>query len=169
MRILITGSLVFLIWVFIASWFYVKKIKPDFDSANEPALVADTVTVAPAPPPAPVEIKKPETIVFYFDYNKDVVITDSESNSRASEYTDWLLKNPQSSVLVTGHTDSKGTDAYNFKLGLRRAEKTKKFLSGLGIPPEKIKTESKGEKEPVSENSTKEGRAKNRRTVLILN
>lgn len=66
-------------------------------------------------------------------------------------------------IIVTGHTDSVGTDAYNQKLGQLRADAVKVYLVSKGIPPGKVYAESRGEKQPAVSNATKEGRAKNRR------
>jgi OOP family OmpA-OmpF porin len=65
-----------------------------------------------------------------------------------------------------GHTDSIGTDAYNQRLSVRRAEAVKAFLVSKGIERNRVYTEGKGEKQPVADNRTKEGRAKNRRVEI---
>ena len=71
-------------------------------------------------------------------------------------------------VLIEGHTDSKGTDAYNMKLGQRRAESVKAKLIEFGLSPDRIAgTVSRGESMPVAANSTDEGRALNRRIEFI--
>ena len=69
-------------------------------------------------------------------------------------------------IIAVGHTDSIGTDAYNQKLSVRRAEAIKTYLVSKGIEANRVYTEGKGEKQPVADNKTKEGRAKNRRTEI---
>ena len=69
-------------------------------------------------------------------------------------------------ITLTGHTDSIGTDAYNNKLGLRRAEAVKEYLVSHDVPADRIKTESKGKTQPIATNKTAEGRAKNRRVDI---
>ena len=69
-------------------------------------------------------------------------------------------------IIAVGHTDSIGTDAYNQKLSVRRAESVKAYLISKGIEKNRIYTEGKGEKQPVADNKTKEGRAKNRRVEI---
>ncbi len=69
-------------------------------------------------------------------------------------------------IIAVGHTDSIGTDAYNQKLSIRRAESVKAYLQGKGIEANRIYTEGKGEKQPVADNKTAEGRAKNRRVEI---
>jgi OOP family OmpA-OmpF porin len=69
-------------------------------------------------------------------------------------------------VVATGHTDSVGSDASNQKLSVRRAESVKAYLVSKGIEKNRIYTEGKGEKQPVADNKTAEGRAKNRRVEI---
>ena len=72
-------------------------------------------------------------------------------------------------VVIEWHTDSKGSNAYNMKLGMRRAQSVKAKLLEFGLDPSRIKgTVSKGEEEPVATNSTSEGRAQNRRIEFKL-
>ena len=69
-------------------------------------------------------------------------------------------------IIAVGHTDSVGSDAYNQKLSVRRAEAVKAYLVSKGIEKNRVYTEGKGEKQPVASNKTKEGRAKNRRVEI---
>ena len=69
-------------------------------------------------------------------------------------------------VAVSGHTDSVGSDAYNVKLGQRRADVVKDYLVSKGVPGSKITTKSFGESQPVASNKTADGRAKNRRAEV---
>ena len=66
-------------------------------------------------------------------------------------------------IVLVGHTDSVGNDAYNQKLSVRRAEAVKAYLVSKGVEANRIYTEGKGESQPVADNKTAEGRAKNRR------
>lgn len=74
-----------------------------------------------------------------------------------------------SSIKVVGHTDNVGTDAYNQTLSERRANSVADYLLSKGVAPNKVSSEGKGESEPVAENDTEEGRAKNRRVDLHIN
>lgn len=71
-------------------------------------------------------------------------------------------------VTVYGHTDNTGTSKANLKYGKQRAEALKSYMVKLGAPAANIKCESKGETDPVADNDTKEGRAKNRRATVEL-
>ena len=69
-------------------------------------------------------------------------------------------------VIAVGHTDSVGSDAYNQKLSIRRAEAVKGYLVSKGVEANRVYTEGKGEKQPVADNKTAAGRAKNRRVEI---
>ena len=77
------------------------------------------------------------------------------------------LQGMNTEVMVTvGHTDSIGTDAYNQKLSMRRAEAVKAYIVSKGVEQSRVYTEGKGETQPVADNATAEGRAKNRRVTV---
>jgi outer membrane protein OmpA-like peptidoglycan-associated protein len=69
---------------------------------------------------------------------------------------------------IQGHTDSTGPDSYNYKLGEARAEAVRRYLNKQGIALNRMSTISYGKDEPVDSNKTREGRAKNRRVVVIV-
>lgn len=69
-------------------------------------------------------------------------------------------------LTIIGHTDSKGTDAYNQRLSERRAKSTAAYLVSRGISADRISTQGAGESQPVADNSTADGRAKNRRVEI---
>ncbi|MFN4115075.1 MAG: OmpA family protein, partial [Inhella sp.] len=69
-------------------------------------------------------------------------------------------------IIAVGHTDSVGSEEYNQRLSVNRAEAVKAYLVGKGIEANRVYTEGKGELSPVADNKTAEGRAKNRRTEI---
>ncbi|WP_433767244.1 OmpA family protein [Pseudomonas putida] len=73
------------------------------------------------------------------------------------------------SIKVVGHTDSVGSDVYNQGLSERRASSVAQYLLTQGVAPAKLTSEGKGESQPVADNATDEGRAKNRRVELHIN
>ena len=73
------------------------------------------------------------------------------------------------SIKVIGHTDSKGSDAYNQSLSERRASSVAAYLLSQGLAPNKLTSEGRGESEPVADNASDEGRAQNRRVELHIN
>ena len=79
-----------------------------------------------------------------------------------------LQKYPNTNVLVAGYTDSTGSAQYNFDLSKRRAESVKRELESQGVKGDRLTDEGFGKDQPVADNSTVEGRAKNRRVELAI-
>lgn len=92
----------------------------------------------------------------------------SESSGVLKEIADLLKKQSTIRLQVVGHTDSSGTDASNLELSQKRAAAVKTVLTNnFGISPDRIDTAGKGAKEPVADNTTRQGRAQNRRVEFI--
>ena len=124
---------------------------------------------APAPPPAappaaPVSEKITMAADALFDFDKSVIKPDAKA--KLDDLVGKLKGVNLEVVIAIGHTDSIGSDNYNMKLSLRRAESVKKYLVSKGIAANRIYTEGKGERQPVADNKTKAGRAKNRRVEI---
>ncbi len=79
-----------------------------------------------------------------------------------------LLKYPDSTVQVIGHTDSDGDATYNMGLSLRRANAVADLLQSYGVPYDRLVTIGRGEEQPVATNLTEEGKAKNRRVEIVV-
>ena len=90
-----------------------------------------------------------------------------ESMAEIQKVADYMKKNPQARFEVQGHTDNQGSDAVNDPLSQQRAEAVVKALEGLGCDPFNLRPVGKGSHEPVADNKTDEGRAKNRRVEFI--
>ncbi|MES2323495.1 MAG: OmpA family protein [Pseudomonadota bacterium] len=155
---------------------------------GRPAAAA-FVPAAPAPAPAPVavvEAPAPAPVVMAAPVAKSAPVPTSEKVSFAAEalfdfdksivkpqgkaaLDDLLakLKGMNTEVMVTvGHTDAIGSDEYNQKLSQRRAEAVKAYIVSKGIDGSRVYTEGKGESQSVADNTTSEGRAKNRRVTV---
>ncbi len=101
-----------------------------------------------------------------FDYDR----SDLRSASRANlqELADNLREYGRTDVLIIGHTDSDGSDAYNQSLSERRARSAAAYLEQLGVAGERISTRGMGENDPVSTNETAEGKQLNRRVEVVI-
>lgn len=108
-------------------------------------------------------------LILYFNTAEASISLDAEQRQKVADISRYIDKVPEATVSVTGHTDNTGLAATNMKLGLDRANFAKDYLIGNGISTERITTSSKGQTEPIAENTTEEGKAKNRRTVVTLN
>ena len=101
-----------------------------------------------------------------FDVNSDVIR--SQSYSVVNQFGDALKANPTLSIKIIGHTDSDGTSSANIDLSKRRAAAVKKYLlSNYGIADGRIQTDGKGATQPVADNGTADGKAKNRRVEFV--
>jgi OOP family OmpA-OmpF porin len=130
------------------------------------------VTFAVIPELAPVKIEKitvRERIVLenvLFDLDKAQL--KPEGKSRAAEAAGYLKEYRTDRVVVEGHACALGTEEHNLDLGMRRADAVKRYLVETGIGPERIRTISYGESQPIADNSTEQGRELNRRVVLEI-
>lgn len=79
-----------------------------------------------------------------------------------------LQNNPQTNIMIVGHTDSTGTAEHNMDLSIRRAGAVRTFLTGEGIDGSRLSTKGKGETEPIALNATADGRAQNRRVEIVI-
>ncbi|MBO5579863.1 MAG: OmpA family protein [Prevotella sp.] len=90
-----------------------------------------------------------------------------ESMIEIMKVADYMKKNPSARFEVQGHTDNQGTDKINDPLSQQRAEAIVKALEGLGVDGFNLRAVGKGSHEPVADNKTEAGRAKNRRVVFV--
>ncbi|ATB70462.1 outer membrane peptidoglycan-binding protein [Sulfurospirillum diekertiae] len=162
------------------------------------AKSAPVAVVKPEPKPAPVVVKAPidsdgdgvtddkdkcpntpkGTVVdadgcpkiirlhVQFDFDKSTV--KPAFMPEIQKVADFMKQNPGYSVVLEGHTDSKGSDAYNMKLSDQRAKAVAKALESLGVSAAKVTTEAFGESKPVASNDTDAGRAENRRVDAVF-
>ncbi len=106
------------------------------------------------------------TYGIYFDSGKDVVKPESFGTLR--DIANVLKENPDIRVMITGHTDSDGNDDMNLDLSKRRAANVKAYLvKEFSIDAGRMETDGKGESEPIENNGTPEGKAKNRRVEFV--
>src|SRR6056297_1609858 len=102
----------------------------------------------------------------YFDTDKYAI--EGQSREALQSLADIFKEYPQTNILVEGHTDNTGSDAYNLTLSKNRAQAVTNFLTMQGISRGRIDTKWYGEAQPKYDNSTVEGRSKNRRVELAI-
>ncbi|MES2912875.1 MAG: OmpA family protein [Pseudomonadota bacterium] len=134
--------------------------------AAEPAPAPVVAAPAPAPAPAPATVASKVTYAAdaFFDFDKSVI--KPEGKAKLDDLVGKIKDINLEVIIAVGHTDSVGSDSYNQKLSVRRSEAVKAYLVSKGIEKNRVYTEGKGEKQPVADNKTAEGRAKNRRVEI---
>ncbi|MCK1789535.1 OmpA family protein [Pseudomonas violetae] len=131
-----------------------------------PQYPASVKPVEPVPAPTEVvTLSDANDVLFAFNKSDLTAAARSELDSLMSK----LQNADVVSIKVIGHTDSVGADAYNQALSERRASSVADYLLSQGLAPNKLTSEGRGEREPVADNDTDEGRAKNRRVELHIN
>lgn len=106
------------------------------------------------------------TLHLHFAFNSSVIpVSDYPEVEKLAKI---MKENPPAKAIIVGHTDHTGTDAYNQGLSERRSKAFGAKLIENGIAADRITTSGRGEKEPIATNSTKEGRADNRRIEVKL-
>ncbi|MES2940386.1 MAG: OmpA family protein [Pseudomonadota bacterium] len=104
------------------------------------------------------------------DVSFDTGRADIKPNLRPilDQFANGLASQPNTEVRIVGHTDSTGSDALNNRLSLDRAQAAKNYLTARGVDPQRIQIAGRGEHEPVADNSSDSGRARNRRVEVFL-
>jgi len=101
-----------------------------------------------------------------FPFNSTDILPAGRENLQS--LANSLEKYPNSDILIVGHTDSVGTDAYNLDLSQRRAQAASAYLQTFGVPAARLHAVGKGESEPIQPNDTDAGRAQNRRVEIAI-
>ena len=132
------------------------------------AASAPAPAATPAPAVVPVPAPQTEKVSFaadaFFDFDKAVL--KPEGKAKLDDLADKVKGLNLEVIIAVGHTDSKGSDAYNQKLSVRRADAVKAYLTTKGFEASRVYTEGKGEAQPVADNKSDAGRAKNRRVEI---
>jgi outer membrane protein OmpA-like peptidoglycan-associated protein len=101
-------------------------------------------------------------------FETDSAVLTEDAIARVSRIGDILAKYPEDQIRIEGHTDSRGPNAYNEQLSLRRAEAVARVLSSRGVAPNQVLVLGMGEEQPVASNDSPAGRSANRRVQLHI-
>jgi OOP family OmpA-OmpF porin len=135
--------------------------------AARPAPPPPPAAAAPAPAPAPqppAATKVTYAADAFFDFDKSVL--KPEGKAKLDDLVGKIKGINLEVIIAVGHADAVGGDAYNQRLSVRRADAVKNYLVTKGVERNRVYTEGKGEKQPVADNKTAEGRSKNRRVEI---
>lgn len=138
--------------------------------------VFDDRDICPGTPPGiavddkgcPLPIKKEVSIELKVEFDFDSAVVKEEYHVQINDVAEFLKKYPQVAAVIEGHTCNIGTEEYNMKLSRRRAETVMRHLIDRGVESGRLKAVGYGETRPVADNSTEEGRQKNRRVMASI-
>ncbi|MBK0379752.1 OmpA family protein [Mucilaginibacter segetis] len=122
--------------------------------------------------PGATVIREGEGILVKFDsgilFDTDKADLKAAARTNLENLSTSLINNPQTNILIVGHTDNTGSDAHNMDLSIRRAESVKSYIAANNVAASRLTVQGKGETEPIADNSTVEGRAQNRRVEIVI-
>jgi peptidoglycan-associated lipoprotein len=102
----------------------------------------------------------------FFDYDAAALRDDARGN--LAKDSSWLKKYPSVRVLLEGHCDDRGTEAYNLALGERRAQAAREYLVSMGVPEDRIRTVSYGKERPFCQADNESCWQENRRDHFVV-
>lgn len=130
-------------------------------------VVPPPVRPIPIAPPAPPPQRRTIDLEILFDTDKSIV--KEQYMGRIAEVAAFMREYPNAVAAIEGHTDSRASDSYNQALSQRRVNAVRKILiDRYGIAPDRLNAVGYGESRPIADNSTPEGRQKNRRVLAVF-
>lgn len=159
-------------YILPGSYFYIDsvslyRINYDTSTNTGEALTIFADTSAEIITSTPLE--KGSTVILeniFFEFDKSTLL--QQSYHELKKLTDILLQYPKMKIEIGGHTDSRGSTAYNQRLSESRARAVVEYLSSKGIDSRRLKFKGYGSSKPIDTNSTEEGRARNRRVEFTV-
>jgi outer membrane protein OmpA-like peptidoglycan-associated protein len=122
--------------------------------------------------PGATVTREGEGIVVKFDsgilFDVDKYNLKTEAQSNLQNLAASLQKNPETNVIIIGHTDNTGSAAHNIDLSIKRADAVKNYIALANVDPNRLSVQGKGDTEPIADNGTPEGRAQNRRVEIVI-
>lgn len=172
MKIIATGILAFVVWSGASTYWYLCEtidLHDEIVVAKVPEFIEEKEPKPTPNEPAVELIKNPGVFTLRHEFDQLGFIKVLSLEPFIDQLTAFLDQNANSKINITGYTDDRGSTEYNQILARKRADAARDFLMEHGIPNARIQVQAKGEDDPVTENSTEEGRALNRRTTIEIN
>jgi OOP family OmpA-OmpF porin len=182
-RLSLLFSVLLIVWIIIASYLYICKIRNhcgDADQATIPEM-SETVSTEGTDAMSPENMKADSIATaleylegagkkkYYFDFASSKLNAGNGDEMYFSSLRYFLANKPGSSLTVVGHACSRGSAQANQRFSKLRAETVQQYLVEKGIAGEQIKMEWKGDTEPAASNDTEDGRKLNRRVEISIN
>ncbi len=172
---IILSSVLLFVWIGGSSYVYVCKVRKDCcvektaekastSAAEAGKIVTDTIKTAAVIPQIPV----PPVHIIYFDFNKSMCSITAENISHFELLKKYLTANAGKRIRVSGHSDATGSEWIKDRISALRADFVKQKLSEAGVASDVIETVAESDHKPAKDNGTLEGRAKNRRTEILI-
>lgn len=143
-----------------------QNIRDSLSSLTQTAGVTVDAPAPNAPANAPVTIRIPEQVSF--DSNSSQIRQDANTQATINKIVEVLRQQNYNVIVAVGHADASGDPARNVALSVDRATVFANELAKRGLDGRKIRAEGRGSREPIADNSTPDGRSKNRRVELIV-
>jgi outer membrane protein OmpA-like peptidoglycan-associated protein len=168
-------TVLLVLWIAGCTYFYVCKIRKDCNcNAAKSEMVQPKMEATVTPDSlmtaqTEIELTPPRNYTAWFASGASSCNIAGDDRSHFALVRKYIEDNPQGKVIIAGYADNSGSESLNLKLSSQRAEFIKKQLLEAGVPEMNLVASGKGERDPVSENNTAEGRAKNRRVEIQTN
>jgi outer membrane protein OmpA-like peptidoglycan-associated protein len=101
-------------------------------------------------------------------FDTDMAVVKADAQTNLQKLAASLQSNPETNILIVGHTDNTGSNAHNMELSIRRADAVKSVITTDNISGSRLTVKGKGKTEPIGDNNTVDGRAQNRRVEIVI-
>lgn len=143
--------------IYYGPLFYEISTREEGDTSREDSIIELGIGI------------KSNPLILYFDTGEFTINLTSEQRQKVENISRYIDKVEDAKIHIVGHTDNTGGKFTNIKLGQDRADFVKRYLVGNAIPDSKIEAISKGAESPIADNTTEEGRSKNRYVLITIN
>jgi outer membrane protein OmpA-like peptidoglycan-associated protein len=161
-------TVLLVLWIAGSSWYYVCKVRMDCNAADmgTDQLAVITPGALIASDSAETNLSLPPEYTFWFNSGSNICELSSNDKDHFLLIKQYVTENPGCHIMITGFADNTGSESLNLRISSQRAEFIRQQLLDTGVPTGIIESSGKGELEPVADNTSIEGRAKNRRVEI---